>query len=137
MKYVEANLDKPRKLRFTSNSLARLEEVLKKPLGEALKPLIQESESSGGLAAIDISMLRAMLWASLLHENPTLTMSQAGDLMDDAMEAGNDGVFEKVFEAISKSGFFMEMKRRGASESGSSEKSNSSTTPESEITTKN
>lgn len=63
--------DKTYVLRYTTNALVQLEDMLGKPVTKM-----------GG----DISMkeARAMVWAGLLHAHPDLTPEQAGDIMDAA-----------------------------------------------------
>lgn len=68
--YVTVTLDKPRKLKFSTNALAELEDALGQPVTKL------NAETVG------IKTLRAMLWAGLLHEDPDFTISQAGFLMD-------------------------------------------------------
>ncbi len=121
MKYVEVKLDKVRKLRFTSNAFAELERELKRPLGRIIAPFANiGSDGEDGLAAIEISVFRAMLWAALRWEDPTLTVSAVGDLMDESMENGDfDKVTAAIGEALSKSGFFMQLTAQSkASENG-------------------
>ncbi len=103
MKYVETMLDKQRNLRFTSNSLRKVEDTLGKPLGEILEPLM--SESAGIYAKLNVGLMTTLIWGCLLHENPTLTLDEAGDIMDQGME-NNPKCLEKVFEALRMSGFF-------------------------------
>lgn len=83
--YVAIELDRPRKLRYDTNALAELEDVMG-------KPITQLTETTVGVKA-----LRAMLWAGLLHESPDLTIREAGELMD---YADMKTIAEKVTEAI-------------------------------------
>jgi len=77
-------LDKPRNIRLNTNALVKVEEVLGRPI------------SDFG-ASFGIKEIRAMLWAGLLHEDKSLSLDTAGDLID---EAGFEYVAEKVGEAI-------------------------------------
>lgn len=88
--YVTIELDKPRKLRYDTNALAELEDVFGKPLGE----LFQDQDV---VKLAGVKTLRALFWAGLLHEQPDLTIKQAGELMDysDIQTIG-----EKVAEAL-------------------------------------
>jgi hypothetical protein len=109
---IEISLDKRRTLRFTSNSLVRLEGVLGYSYKKILKRIrtgaeiaikhgmIPGAEDEADIKTIlavneeslekDVELnaaeLRAMLWAGLLHEDPELTLEQAGDLMDEGPE---------------------------------------------------
>ena len=83
--YVSIELDKSRKLKYTTNALAELEDVLD-------APLTQLGENMAGIKTI-----RALVWAGLLHESPDLTINQAGDLLD---YANLNDVSEKVKEAL-------------------------------------
>lgn len=83
--YVDIVLDKPRKLRFTTNAIAELEDVL----GQPITKLDEES--------LGVKTLRALLWAGLLHENRDLTIEEAGDLMD---HANLEDIATKVMEAL-------------------------------------
>ena len=86
-RYITIELDKPRRLRLDTNALCELEDVLGKPINEILR------EGAKGLRTV-----RAFLWAGLLHEDPELTLKEAGDLikLDDNLVY----VQEKVTEAI-------------------------------------
>lgn len=88
---VSVMLDKERTLRLTINSAADLEERLGFPVTK-----IDEN-------TMGIKVIRAIVWASLLHENKKLTLEEAGDLIEQgdfnliskkAMEAFNL-VFQK------------------------------------------
>lgn len=68
---VEIKLDKPRRLRYTLNSLALIEERY----GDVQKAI--ESLQAGKL-----SVIRTILWAGLVHEDETLTENQVGDLVE-------------------------------------------------------
>ncbi|HEY8342927.1 MAG TPA: hypothetical protein VIK75_08050 [Calditerricola sp.] len=74
--------DKTYVLRYTTNSLVRLEDELGKPameLGESFHEA------------------RALFWAGLLHAHPDLTMEQAGEIMD---EVGFTEAVLKATEAL-------------------------------------
>lgn len=82
---VEILLDQTRKLRYTTNALAELEDALGKPVTQL------NQEETG------IKTIRAMLWAGLLHETPDLTINEAGELMN---HTDLTTISEKVTEAI-------------------------------------
>lgn len=71
--YVEIKLDRPRTLKFTFNALAQLEDVLN------LESIIELETKK-----LSVKIVRAMLWAALLHEDENLTLEDAGRLMDQA-----------------------------------------------------
>ena len=83
--FVEINLDKPRRLRYTINALVALEEKLGKPI------------SAIDRTKIGIKEFRLLLWAGLIHEDPNLTEEKVGELMD---EADINYIAEKINEAI-------------------------------------
>lgn len=76
-RYVEIELDKPRRLRFDINALADAEEAL----GGSLASLGEQ---------MGIRPLRALIWAGLKWEDPQLSIRQAGDLIQQYLEHGGD-----------------------------------------------
>jgi len=94
-RYVEIELDRPRRLRYDINALADLEEALGVGLGAALS-----GERMG------IRTLRAMLWAGLRHEDPMLTIREAGELLNGYLERhGNlEGISQAINRALEASG---------------------------------
>ena len=70
--YVEIELDKPRKLRFTLNALSEIEDKLGvsfTEIGEVLKkPKMKD--------------LLVVLWAGLIHEDEDLTIKEVGNMID-------------------------------------------------------
>ena len=87
-KYVSINADKMRNLRYTFNSLMVLEEHLDRPI----------SQLGDGIKFKDIGVL---VWAGLLHEEPTLTLSGTGAIIDAVLEnEGIQSLMEKVGQAI-------------------------------------
>lgn len=69
---------KTRRLRYDINALCALEAELGMPLLTISKLL-----STG---RIWVTHIRAILWAGLLHEEPSLTVKQAGDLLGNMKE---------------------------------------------------
>ena len=69
---VSVQLDKPRTLVLDFNAYCRVEEVT----GVSL--LV------GQLAFTSMRVMRAIVWAGLLHEDPTLSLEFVGDLLQDA-----------------------------------------------------
>ncbi|MZP28686.1 hypothetical protein GTO91_03000 [Heliobacterium undosum] len=68
--FVDIDLDKPRRLRYTLNALAEIEDKLGLTVTEL-------GEANLGLKAI-----RTFLWAGLIHEAPELTEKAVGDWVD-------------------------------------------------------
>lgn len=75
MRPVPLVLDKPRALWFDLNALAELETALAQDIPDF--SLASISELQLGNARI----LRALLWAGLLHEDPTLTILEVGHMV--------------------------------------------------------
>jgi hypothetical protein len=63
-------------IRFTMNSICRLEDHLGKPVTE-IAALLQNP------AGFRMGMARAILWAGLLDKNPEITLETAGDIATD------------------------------------------------------
>lgn len=108
-----------RTIRYTANALARMEEKtqvktasLRARIGMTFVRLGKMGDEGGpeammgaeAAAALEreglnfsTSEVRALLWAGLLHEDPALTLDQAGDLLDEAPSqpdcSGEDYVF--------------------------------------------
>ena len=89
-KYISIQADKARNLRYNFNALIKLEEA-----GIDITTLEQN---------ISFKNINTLVWAGLIHEDKELTIEQAGDVIDEAMEhEGLKGLMEKVGEAISLS----------------------------------
>jgi hypothetical protein len=69
---VQITLDKPRTVRFDFNSNVKLEKET--GVNTLMENPIDKEHMNG-------TMLRAMLWAGLLHEDKTLTIEQAGAMI--------------------------------------------------------
>lgn len=91
--------DRPRTLRYDVNALADVEPLIG---GSIFMVLSQESN------VIRFSVLRALLWAGLKHEDAGLTLNQVGVLMQTAFLAGRDltDVMKAVNDGILASGLF-------------------------------
>lgn len=90
-------LDRERHLRLDSNALADIEQVFNDtPMGELLRP-----------SRLGVQVMRALLWAGLRHEDPKLTLRQAGELMDAWMQSGKplDELAVFLNRAILEAGF--------------------------------
>lgn len=81
-------------LRYTVNAVCCLEEKMKGGLNTLL--------SSG------LSSVRGLLWCGMLHQLPTLTLEDAGDLLEKHLSQG--GSLQKVADALAgcleAAGFF-------------------------------
>lgn len=86
-RYVTIELDRPRRLLYDLNALAEIEERLNIGVDQI-----------GNLPA-KAKVIRVLLWAGLIHEDPGLTVEQAG-----AMVTGDRFVYvtEKIGEALQK-----------------------------------
>ena len=97
MKTVLLNeLDKPRKLRLETNALSDAEQVLDMGIGRVMQK------------ELGIAMIRALLWAGLKWQDPGLTLTKVGGLMNVYLENGGDleVLGAKVGEALIASGLF-------------------------------
>jgi hypothetical protein len=79
---VEIQLDKPRNLRFNVNAFADLETAT----GWEFQELLAKLQKTPSMV-----LMRAILWASLKWEDKTLTLEQAGELI-------NPSNFAKAYE---------------------------------------
>lgn len=68
---VSINLDRERRIKYGHNALCEFENAMGKPIGASLT-----SEEQ-----IGFSTIRALLWAGLLWEEPTLPWSRPGHLL--------------------------------------------------------
>lgn len=68
--FVEIQLDKKRRLRYTMNALAEIEDQLGVPLAELQN------------VKMTIKNIRVILWAGLIHEDSELTQEQVGEMVD-------------------------------------------------------
>lgn len=69
---VPVQLDKPRTLVLSLNALCKAEEVT------GINLLVGEPAFSS------MRIVRALVWAGLLHEDPTLTLETVGDMIEGA-----------------------------------------------------
>jgi len=69
---VPIRLDRTRTLKFTFNAFAEFETMT----GQSIQGVFSDSESIG------FNMMRNLLWAGLMHEDATLTVKKAGELME-------------------------------------------------------
>lgn len=88
--YVEIKLDKLRRLRYTMNALAEIENKLGMPVSEL------------DSAKLGVKEVRTILWAGLIHEDKDLTEEQVGDMVDlDNFEEVQKKIAE-AFEAATR-----------------------------------
>jgi hypothetical protein len=92
---VRIELDRPRQLRYDVNAVAAVEDELGLGLVALVKP-----------DRIGYQVLRVLLWGGLRHEDATLTVDDAGDLVQSYIENGGTIVtmMEKVNLAFRASG---------------------------------
>jgi len=76
-KYVEIELDKPRKLLINLNSMCAFEEKTGKKFLD-----VTDSLSKGEFPAI--TDFRALFWCALIHEDPDITVEQVGEMITPA-----------------------------------------------------
>lgn len=81
-------------LRYTTNSMRHLENVLGMTLGQIVGQMAAARENPGSLP---IGTVQCLFWAALLDKRPEITLEDAGELMD---EAGHEAAGLAVGEAF-------------------------------------
>lgn len=81
---ISVQLDKPRTLVISFNALCKAEEVT------------GQSFLVGEPAFSSMRVMRALVWSGLLHEDPTLTLDQVGDMIE---AAGADVILSQIMAA--------------------------------------
>lgn len=107
---VSLVLDRPRHLRFDINAICDAEENL----GLGFQTLLAPER-------VGLYTIRIMLWAGLKWEDRGLTKDQAGKLLEEYMEKGNDPdeLAQKIRSAVMKAGWSRAgAKKEGAEEQG-------------------
>jgi hypothetical protein len=84
---VPIELDKTRHLRFTLNAMIECEE-------RTGRSMLNTKATQIGLKD-----LRVYVWAALIHEDPTLTPEQVGDMIDLHNLADVSDAFRRAFSA--------------------------------------
>lgn len=94
---VPITLDRERYLRFDWNRLCQLEDRLGMGLGRAIM-----------LGRYEANLLRLLVWAGLLHEEPKLTVERAGELIQLYLEGGGslEELNRKINEALAATKLF-------------------------------
>jgi hypothetical protein len=69
-KYVEIELDRPRRLLYNLNAMAAYEDKT----GKNFLDISNET--------VNATLLRVVLWAGLIHEDKSLTVEQVGELLN-------------------------------------------------------
>ena len=87
-KGVTIQLDKPRTLRYGINALAKIEDIIGRPI------------MGLDLEKLGIKELLAIVYAGLYHEDKNLTVSKVGDLIDDYSDLNE--IAEKLGEALTE-----------------------------------
>lgn len=92
---VLVTLDRERHLRYTFNSVCRLQETLGTSIDRVL-----------GRESLGFVEMRAFLWAGLIHEDRDLTVEGAGELVQVYVEREGelDSLFAHTVDALRKSG---------------------------------
>jgi len=94
---VSIRLDRVRTLKYDLNALAEFEEAAGRSMFDMFRALQEKRETFG------VRTARLLLWAGLLHEDPSLTVRQAGDLvkwLGDSLEEQLEQLMEKINEAM-------------------------------------
>lgn len=98
---VAIDLDRERKLKFDLNALAEFEALCGEPVYSVFMRLngLKSAGPQEILGLVGMKVLRGLLWAALLHDEPQLTARQAGDLLE---KAEGDGTIERYFYVLDK-----------------------------------
>lgn len=89
MSYFPIELDKIRNLKYGMRAISRVEKVLKKPISQIdMNNLYMED-------------MATIVWAGLVQEDPTLTVSKTMGLIDDSNLSVTE-VFDIVGNALNK-----------------------------------
>lgn len=83
---VTINLDKPRTIRYGINALAKVEDLIGKPI------------TALDLNKVGIKDLLVIIFAGLYQDDKTLTIEKVGDLVDEFSDINE--IAEKVGEAF-------------------------------------
>ena len=87
-KSVTIQLDKARTLRYGINALAKIEDIIGRPI------------MGLDLEKFGIKELLAIVYAGLYHEDKTLTVEKVGDLIDDYSNLNE--IADKLGEALTQ-----------------------------------
>lgn len=87
-KGVTIQLDKARTLRYGINALAKIEDIIGRPI------------MGLDLEKLGIKELLAIVYAGLYHEDKTLTVEKVGDLIDDYSNLNE--IADKLGEALTQ-----------------------------------
>ena len=82
---VPLRLDRDRTLVLSFNALCRAEEVT------GINFLM------GDFTFSSVRVMRALVWSGLLHEDPSLSLEEVGDMIE---EAGADGIAKQIIAAF-------------------------------------
>ena len=105
---VEIVLDRRRLLKFNWSAFARFQtetgisvQLLFLKLSN-IERLSQRKQAELFLRVIGERYLRDLLWAALLHEEPTITVNEVAHLMDQAEGDGMEAQFQYILDRIIK-----------------------------------
>lgn len=107
MDFIEFTLDGPRRLRFTANHIADMEDG-------PLRGLPFTRVLSRGLG-FSMAELRALLWTALRPDDPKIRLEEAGDILQGYLERGGSylELAKAIQEAVKFSGFGSAVTERG------------------------
>ncbi|RLB94228.1 MAG: hypothetical protein DRH26_01765 [Deltaproteobacteria bacterium] len=116
MEKVVLLMDRPRKLKFTMNSVCDIEADLGKDGNGkqiSLLSVLPKSEREG--AAFPFSLLRLLLWGALSDDDESLTPKSAGELLQDFCDSGGNvtDVMVKIMDAFRASGIISSLVKEG------------------------
>lgn len=96
---VEIQLDQPRRLFFNMRALRALD----RSMGE-----VGIAKALELIRALNIATLERVIWAGLLHDEPTLTVSLVSKRIDTYIDNGGEAgpLFEAAYRAVNGSGVF-------------------------------
>lgn len=119
---VPVELDRPRRLRYTFNSLC----ILQDRLGLRADELLTESK-------LGFKQVRAFLWSGLIEEDPSLTPEAVGEMVQDYLERGAKlpELMASMLEALRRSGLIGQQAPAGEAPTGPFDSPTSSTEPSS------
>lgn len=86
-------------MKFDINAFVLIEEVL----GGSLSDIV-----GNPARLMKVTTIRALYWAGQLHDNPKMSMAEAGKLMQAELETGKtlEKIVEDIVKAIDASGVF-------------------------------
>jgi len=87
--------DKPRQLKFTLSAVRQFREKAGLPLWKARLP-----DDEGVSHLLDSEIMTKIVWAGLLHINPSLSLTKAEGLLENFMAKDPDGGLKATYAAM-------------------------------------